>query len=146
VRCDFCDLGQDCGAGVFAGRRLGERVGPSRLLGPSGFSVRVTSSLLRSTICPHDGQKRAAGETCAPQEEQNIGVRNSITHRLPYRIFRRYRTRPSASPSCVLLRLRCALHLHRGAIRQHLGNTLHNFSGVVAHSHHGIGAVLTGVL
>jgi len=43
-----------------------------------GSSPNIVEALSKSTGAPHDEQKRPLEESCAPQEEQNIGGRDSI--------------------------------------------------------------------
>src|SRR5579859_438370 len=40
----------------------------------------------------------------------------------------------------------CSFHYHCGAVREHLGNALHHFGGVIARSDHSIRAEFTSVL
>lgn len=42
----------------------------------------IVAALFKSTGSPHDGQNLPVGETCAPQEEQNMGGRDSTIRRL----------------------------------------------------------------
>src|SRR5580704_10126293 len=106
----------------------GTNVSPS----PRASSPISVVPVSGSRGAPQEEQNLLLGETCAPHFEQNMGGRNSITGS------RLIVNRANGSGD--------ALHLNSSAVRQHFGDSLHYFGGVIAHADHCVCAVIGGVL
>ncbi len=99
-------------------------------------SESMVAAAFGSSDPPHVEQNRPLEETCAPQEEQYMGRRDSI-------IARRLTATCNDGPRCEL---RNALDLDGGTVSQNFGYALHDFGGVIAHADDGVRAVFAGVL
>lgn len=131
--------------GVRGGRAEGGGVGVLRGGGAEGAIVScvelsssesIVAAALGSSDPPQEEQNRFVEETCAPQEEQYMGKRDSIIARWLAATYRK----------SVQRSLRDTLDQNGGAVGQHLGDALHDFRGIILHGDDGVSTMLTGML
>jgi len=99
----------------------------------------TVAAVFRSIDAPQEEQNRPVEETCAPQEGQYMGRRDSTIEVSHAAIAKDDHEKCDGE-------LRNALDLDGSAVGQHFGHTLHHFRGVVAQSDNGVRAMLAGML